>query len=153
MSSSAGAAERRREKPIPLLLGGYAALAETAWMGVAQATDVLGDGGRVLPVVRRAPHLGQQLGPGEHPPGRRRQHDQEVELPRGGLDHGPIEEHLPLRRTDLERSEGEDGGGGQMAEQLETGPVHAGLPPGMPHSTIGRVAFGREGNESGLSAL
>ena len=37
MSSSAGAAERRREKPIPLLLGGYAALAETAWMGVAQA--------------------------------------------------------------------------------------------------------------------
>src|SRR5437899_2631153 len=41
MSSSAGAAERRREKPIPLLLGGYAALAETAWMGVAQATDVL----------------------------------------------------------------------------------------------------------------
>src|SRR2546428_13529578 len=41
MSSSAGAAERRRDKPIPLLLGGYAALAETAWMGVAQATDVL----------------------------------------------------------------------------------------------------------------
>lgn len=41
MSLRAGAAERRRDKPLPLLLGGYAALAETAWMGVAQATDVL----------------------------------------------------------------------------------------------------------------
>ena len=30
-----------RERTTPLLLGGYAALAETAWMGVAQASDVL----------------------------------------------------------------------------------------------------------------
>jgi hypothetical protein len=35
------ASERPRDKFAPLLLGGYAALAETAWMGVAQATDVL----------------------------------------------------------------------------------------------------------------
>jgi putative peptidoglycan lipid II flippase len=42
MSVGSQAADSRRERSLPLmLLGGYAALAETAWMGVAQASDVL----------------------------------------------------------------------------------------------------------------
>jgi putative peptidoglycan lipid II flippase len=42
MSVGTQAADSRRERSLPLmLLGGYAAVAETAWMGVAQASDVL----------------------------------------------------------------------------------------------------------------
>jgi putative peptidoglycan lipid II flippase len=58
-------ASRGLQKPLPLLLGGYAALAETAWMGVAQATDVLEPlrlaVGRWLRVARPAGLLGRQL--------------------------------------------------------------------------------------------
>jgi putative peptidoglycan lipid II flippase len=54
-----------RYKPVSLLLGGYAALAETAWMAVAQATDVLEPlrlaAGQWLHVRRPAGLLGRQL--------------------------------------------------------------------------------------------
>jgi putative peptidoglycan lipid II flippase len=46
---SASAAEARtRERRLPLFLGGYAAAAEAAWMGAAQATEVLDPLGRAL---------------------------------------------------------------------------------------------------------
>src|SRR5437660_1476266 len=57
MAASARPQERNRQDPPLLLLGGFAALAESAWMGAAQASDVLAPA-----------FVGHLLAPGFDPP-------------------------------------------------------------------------------------
>ncbi|HEX6508296.1 MAG TPA: hypothetical protein VF221_11745 [Chloroflexota bacterium] len=61
MVSGTLAIRDRASQPSPLLLGGYAAIAESAWMGAAQASDVLEPinvgRSRRMPVLPRVPRL------------------------------------------------------------------------------------------------
>src|SRR5262245_19129342 len=57
MTTSAAAATPAGERRLPLLLGGYAAAAEAAWMGVAQASEFL------EPLRLWAPRVGRALAP------------------------------------------------------------------------------------------
>src|SRR3970282_90850 len=55
MAVSAPSVDRQRgREALPLYLGGFAALAESAWMGVAQASEALEPGRLALPRLRAA---------------------------------------------------------------------------------------------------